>query len=76
VRDLLAQSVRGETDPIEEMLECALLLMQTASISFWDAVIVVSASEAGCSVLLTEDLNAGQIIAGVLIRNPFLKPLS
>jgi predicted nucleic acid-binding protein len=56
-----------------DSLERALLLMQTASISFWDAAIVASASEAGCSVLLTEDLNHGQNIAGVLIRNPFHK---
>ncbi len=48
--------------------------MQTASISFWDAAIVASAIEAGCSVLLTEDLNHGKIIAGVQIQNPFLLP--
>lgn len=53
-------------------LDRALLLMQTASISFWDAAIVASANEAGCSVLLTEDLNHGQIIDGVQVRNPFL----
>ena len=55
-----------------DSLDRALLLMQTASISFWDAAIIASASEAGCTVLLTEDLNHGQSIAGVLIRNPFL----
>lgn len=55
-----------------DSLDRALFIMQTASISFWDAAIVASASEAGCSVLLTEDLNHGQIIAGVQIRNPFL----
>lgn len=55
-----------------DSLEHALLIMQTASVSFWDAAILASASEGGCSVLLTEDLNHGQTIAGVQIRNPFL----
>jgi predicted nucleic acid-binding protein len=35
------------------------------------SVIVAAAGEAGCSVLLTEDLNRGHVIAGVQIRNPF-----
>jgi predicted nucleic acid-binding protein len=40
-------------------------------ISFWDALIVVSAAKAACAELLTEDLNDGQVIRGVRIRNPF-----
>ena len=55
-----------------ETLGRALLLMQTASLSFWDAAILASTIDAGCSVLLTEDLNHGQTIAGVHIRNPFV----
>lgn len=41
-------------------------------ISFWDALIVVTASLSQCSLLYTEDLNSGQIIQGVRIINPFL----
>jgi len=40
-------------------------------ISFWDALIVVTATKGGASTLLSEDLSAGQIIAGVAIENPF-----
>ncbi|MGA1827872.1 PIN domain-containing protein [Microbacterium sp.] len=40
-------------------------------ISLWDAMIVRSASELGCTVLWSEDLNSGQRINGVEIRNPF-----
>lgn len=40
-------------------------------VSFWDALIVVTAMKGGATTLLSEDLNAGQIIAGVVIRNPF-----
>lgn len=40
-------------------------------LSFWDAMVIRSASELGCSTLWTEDLNPGQRIAGVTITNPF-----
>jgi predicted nucleic acid-binding protein len=39
-------------------------------ISFWDALIVVSARAAACGRIATEDLNDGQIIQGVTIWNP------
>jgi len=41
-------------------------------VSFWDALIIAAASKANVSKILTEDLNAGQIIDGILIENPFL----
>ena len=41
-------------------------------LSFWDALIVSAAGAAGCQMLLTEDLNHGQIIGGVHVENPFL----
>jgi predicted nucleic acid-binding protein len=40
-------------------------------ISFWDALVVVAAYEAKVDKILTEDLNSGQIIEGILIKNPF-----
>jgi predicted nucleic acid-binding protein len=40
-------------------------------ISFWDAMILAAAEESGAERLLTEDLNAGQKIAGVEIVSPF-----
>lgn len=50
----------------------ATQVMELARLSFWDALIVASAAEAGAGILLTEDLTHGQIIAGVRIENPFL----
>lgn len=47
-------------------------LMEFAQISFWDALIVAAAEEAGAQMLLSEDLNDGQTIAGVKIVNPFV----
>ena len=40
-------------------------------LSFWDALIVSAAFQAGAAELLSEDLNPGQRIAGVTIVNPF-----
>ena len=40
-------------------------------LSFWDSMIIASAEEVNANVLLTEDLNDGQVIAGVTIVNPF-----
>lgn len=41
-------------------------------VSFWDALIVVSARKARCDTLYTEDLNSGQVIDSVRIVNPFV----
>jgi len=43
-----------------------------AQISFWDALIVASAEEATATIICSEDLNPGQIIAGIRIDNPLL----
>ena len=52
---------------IEEAVDCAIL----NRLSYWDALVVVSAEKARCQLLWTEDLNHGQIIRGVRIENPF-----
>jgi len=40
-------------------------------LSFWDALIVAAARQALCGYLLTEDLQAGQDLDGVVVVNPF-----
>ena len=40
-------------------------------ISFQDAMIVAAAEKSRCGELLSEDLNDGQVYAGVRVRNPF-----
>ena len=40
-------------------------------VSFWDALILAVAGRANCSVVYSEDLNAGQRYAGVEVKNPF-----
>ena len=40
-------------------------------LQYWDALIVASAHQSGCQHLLTEDLQDGQELDGVLVVNPF-----
>lgn len=49
----------------------AISIHQSTGISFWDAMIVRSAAEIGCTLLYSEDLNAGQEYARVRVENPF-----
>jgi predicted nucleic acid-binding protein len=39
--------------------------------SYWDALLLATAREAGCTVILTEDMADGVNLAGVLMHNPF-----
>jgi predicted nucleic acid-binding protein len=52
-------------------LASAFEIEDSASIGFWDALIVASAVRSGADRILSEDLNAGQAIAGLTIVNPF-----
>jgi predicted nucleic acid-binding protein len=54
----------------------AIALQKQAQLQFWDAMVVEAAAELGCDVLWTEDLNDGQRLRGVHIRNPFTGAVS
>ena len=43
------------------------------NLSFWDALIVAAALRLQAKKIITEDLNHGQIIEGILIENPLLQ---
>jgi predicted nucleic acid-binding protein len=45
--------------------------MTLSRLSFWDSLIIAAAASAHCTELLTEDLQPGQTIRGVTVRNPF-----
>ncbi|MBI3400380.1 MAG: PIN domain-containing protein [Acidobacteria bacterium] len=49
----------------------AIDLHRLHRLSYWDALIVRSATHAGCAVLYTEDLQAGRRFGGLEIVNPF-----
>lgn len=49
----------------------AAALEERAQLSFWDALIVEAARRAGATRLVSEDLQDGRRIAGLVIDNPF-----
>jgi predicted nucleic acid-binding protein len=57
------------TTPAET--SAAFRIEDEARIRFWDALIVAAARKAGAVRIMSEDLNAGQTIAGIHIENPF-----
>jgi len=52
----------------------AIGIHQRTGISFWDAMIVRSAAEMGCTALYSEDLSPGQEYSGVRAEDPFQPP--
>ncbi len=54
---------------IKEAIDCSVL----NKISFWDALIVVSAESANCQRIWTEDLSSGQTINGIYLENPLIQ---
>lgn len=55
------------------LLTEAIALQQRARLSFWDALVVQAAVEAGCDRLYSEDLNTGQKFGSVTVVNPFAR---
>jgi len=52
------------------MVARAAHLAEMAQLSFWDALIVAAAEQAGATQIYSEDLNSGQTIVGVTVVNP------
>jgi predicted nucleic acid-binding protein len=65
----------GDTFPLIETSSSVLLQAMELSaghrLGFWDAVILSAAADAGCRLLLSEDLQEGFTWSGVTIANPF-----
>lgn len=53
------------------LLETAWKTQDRFQLSFWDSLIVAAARSASCDYLLTEDLQSGQDLDGILVVNPF-----
>ena len=60
----------GETSAAEVV--AATRIEKEFRIAFWDALIIASAAKAGANRVASEDMNHGQVIAGVRIENPFV----
>lgn len=80
LRDIEPQEARGLVEtysrwhlhrPGEGDVLNAVDLHQSHQLSFWDAMVVISARKLNCQLLQSEDLNDRQNIMGVMITNPF-----
>jgi len=52
-------------------VRAALAAAAVGRAHYWDALLVATAAEAGCSFILTEDMADGDLFAGVRVLNPF-----
>lgn len=52
-------------------IRAALMDAAAGRAAYWDALLVATAHEAGCSLILTEDLSDGTALGSVKIHNPF-----
>src|SRR5882724_6571071 len=69
IRDFGAWTVHR---PAHADLLRAARLQRRYKISWWDALIVNSATELGCLILWSEDLSNGHQYGPITVRNPFL----
>jgi len=56
-----------------ELHVAARVFAEDHRLSFYDALIVASAIEAGCDILYSEDMQHGRSIGGLAIVNPFFE---
>jgi predicted nucleic acid-binding protein len=61
-------------EPTEQVLDRAEELVSRFSLSFWDAILIAAALEAGADRLYSEDFSAYPNIDGMDIINPFATP--
>lgn len=54
-----------------ETFQAALDLATEHKLQLWDALVLSAAAEAGCSLLLSEDMQPGFTARGVAVVNPF-----
>ncbi len=57
-----------------EVMTAAIDLAADHRLGIWDSVILSAASQAGCRLLLSEDLQDGFTWGGVTVANPFASP--
>jgi len=66
------QALLGPPHPLRlETHMRALQISQEYGYHIYDSLIIASALEAGCTVLYSEDLQDGQVLGPLTIRNPF-----
>jgi predicted nucleic acid-binding protein len=64
----------GTVGTTPEVMQAAVDLATDHALGLWDAVILSVAAQAGCRLLLSEDLQDGFTWGGVTVANPFASP--
>jgi len=73
IREILA-TIRAicEVIPVTvEIHETGLAIAERYGLSFYDSLILAAAKQAECRMVYSEDMQDGQVVQGVTIRNPF-----
>ena len=53
------------------MVRRAIATHRRYGTSYWDSLIIAAAERAGCTKILSEDMNHGQSYHGIVVVNPF-----
>ena len=69
VIDELSELPVVATDP--QLVKQAIQTSRRFKVAVWDALIIEAARAAGCTTVLSEDLQTGQDFDGVRVENPF-----
>jgi len=67
----LLQQIYSIVPAAFEDLTNALALQRQHQLQFWDTMLTTTAKRAGCTTLLSEDMQDTQHLNGITIRNPF-----
>ncbi len=76
-REALAKVAEEHGTPAstKETALAAADLVVDHKLQFWDAMILAAAADAGCALLLSEDMQHGFLTRGVTVVNPFVEPM-
>lgn len=70
--DVIAELMEPARPLTADIHAHAVKLARANTLPVYDALIIAAAADAGCSVLLTEDMQHGRKFGGVTVQNPFL----
>jgi predicted nucleic acid-binding protein len=71
------EELAGSAHPLTTATHArAVALARDHDLSFYDALIVAAALDAGCEVLCSEDLQHGQKFGALRVENPFRRQVS
>ena len=58
-------------EPTRTAMHTALAAAGSGRFSYWDAFLLATAAESGCSICLSEDMHDGAKLGSITVRRPF-----